>query len=103
MSKIHAEQVQKAQMLVVGLRKNLPLIKNRGIGHEQIEELEQLANELGKMDRELDLLRAEVSQKSKNTNQKLLAMKGKMINLKKIIKHSFDSSHWRDFGVLDKR
>lgn len=103
MSKTHVEQVQKALMLVAGLRKNVELVKNRGINNEQIRELEQMANELGTMDKELDNLRLEVSQKTKKANQKLMEMKGKMIDLKKIVKHYFDSSRWKDFGVQDKR
>ena len=31
MSKVYSEQVQKAQMLAAGLRKNFDLVKNRGI------------------------------------------------------------------------
>lgn len=103
MSKIHTEQVQKALMLVAGLRKNIELVRDKGIDNEQIMKLEQMANELEIMDQELDKMRLEVSLKAKKANQKLVETKESIIGLKKIIKSSFDSTQWKDFGVQDKR
>ena len=42
MSKVYSEQVQKAQMLAAGLRKNYELVKNRGISSEQIAQMEKM-------------------------------------------------------------
>jgi len=103
MSKIHAEQVRKARMLAAGLRKNLELIKNRGVRDGQIRELEQMAGEVETTAGEVDGLRLEVSRKVRMTNQKLAVMKGRMTDLKKIVKGNFDPTRWADFGVQDKR
>ena len=47
MSKVYSEQVQKAQMLAAGLRKNFDLVKNRGISSEQIAQMEEDAKAVG--------------------------------------------------------
>ena len=103
MSKIHVEQKQKALTLVAGLRKNIGRVENRGISNGQVMELEQMADELGRMNKELEDLRIEVSRKSKDTNLKSRELREKMFNMKKIVKRYFDSDQWKDFGVLDRR
>lgn len=103
MSKIYSEQVQKARMLVAGLKKNYEQVKNRGISREQIEQLEKDADLASNYNNELDALRAEVSTKAAVANRKLTEVKNNTQNMKQIIKRCFDQSRWQDFGVMDKR
>ncbi len=103
MSKTYADQVQKAQLLVAGLKKNLELVKNRGISLEQIERLERAATQAAEMNREVEALREEVSLKAGAANKKLTEVKNDMQNCKTIVKRCFDQERWIDFGVMDKR
>ena len=103
MSKVYSEQVQKAQMLAAGLRKNNELVKNRGISSEQIAQMEKDAKEAARMNEEVEVLRAEVGAKAARANKKLTELKNNMQNAKQIIKRCFDQEQWQDFGVMDKR
>ena len=104
MSKVYAEQVEKAQILVAGLKANINFVKLRcGITMEQVKALEELANEAARMNAEVEALREEVNLKASLANRKLIEMKDAMMNAKKQIKSSFDPFKWFELGVLDKR
>ena len=103
MSKVYSEQVQKAQMLAAGLRKNYEQVKSRGISSEQIAKLEEDAKKAARMNEEVEALRAEVSTKAARANKKLTELKNNMQDAKQIIKRCFDQEKWIDFGVMDKR
>ena len=64
MAKVYAEQVEKAKVLVAGLRKNFDAVKNRGISREQIDTLDALSKEAEQMNAEVEALREEVRQKA---------------------------------------
>lgn len=104
MAKIYAEQVKKAQTLVAGLKANFDLVKSRcDITMEQVQALEEAANEAARMNAEVEALREEVSRKASVANLKLIEVKDAMKNAKKQIKSSFDPLKWIELGVLDKR
>lgn len=103
MSKVYLEQVQKAQMLVIGLKKNYELVKDRGISREQIVQLEKDAEIAAAFNKEMDELRGEVKRKSAQANKKLTEVKNSIRNMKQVIKTGFEQSKWEDFGVYDKR
>lgn len=103
MSKTYSDQVEKANMLVQGLKRNLEQVENRGISREQINRLEVAAGEAARMNAEVEALRLEVSQKAASANKKLAEVKNGIQNAKQIIKRCFDQERWPDFGVMDKR
>ncbi len=104
MAKIYVEQVKKAQTLVSGLKANFDLVKSRcDITMEQVQALEEAANEAARMNAEVEALREEVSRKASVANLKLIEVKDAMKNAKKQIKSSFDPLKWIELGVLDKR
>lgn len=104
MAKIYVEQVKKAQTLVAGLKANFDLVKSRcNITMEQVQALEEAANEAARMNAEVEALREEVSRKASVANLKLIEVKDAMKNAKKQIKSSFDPLKWIELGVLDKR
>ena len=104
MAKVYAEQVKKAQTLVAGLKANFDLVKSRcDITMEQVQALEEAANEAARMNAEVEALREEVSRKASVANLKLIEVKDAMKNAKKQIKSSFDPIKWIELGVLDKR
>ena len=104
MAKVYAEQVKKAQTLVAGLKANFDLVKSRcDITMEQVQALEEAANEAARMNAEVEALREEVNRKASVANLKLIEVKDAMKNAKKQIKSSFDPLKWIELGVLDKR
>ena len=104
MSKVYAEQVNKAQLLVTGLKKNYEWVKSRcDITMEQIQDLEALADEAARMNAEVEALREEVSRKAAAANRKLDEVKIRMMSAKRQIKASFDPMKWMELGVMDKR
>ena len=73
MAKVYAEQVKKAQTLVAGLKANFDLVKSRcDITMEQVQALEEAANEAARMNAEVEALREEVSRKAAKANHKLV-------------------------------
>ena len=104
MSKVYAEQVNKAQFLVTGLKKNYEWVKSRcDITMEQIQDLETAADEAARMNAEVEALREEISRKAAAANRKLDEVKSRMMSAKRQIKASFDPMKWMDLGVMDKR
>ena len=104
MAKIYVEQVKKAQTLVAGLKANFDLVKSRcDITMEQVQALEEAANEAARMNAEVEALREEVNRKASVANLKLIEVKDAMKYAKKQIKSSFDPLKWIELGVLDKR
>ena len=104
MAKIYVEQVKKAQTLVSGLKANFDLVKSRcDITMEQVQALEEAANEAARMNAEVEALREQVNRKASVANLKLIEVKDAMKNAKKQIKSSFDPLKWIELGVLDKR
>ena len=104
MAKIYAEQVKKAQILVAGLKANLDLVKTRcDITMEQVQALEEAANEAARMNAEVESLREVVSRKATLANRKLEEMKHNMMNAIRKIKYAYIPSKWIELGVLDKR
>ena len=70
---------------------------------EQVQILEEAANEAARMNAEVEALREEVSRKATLASRKLDEVKRNMMNAKRQIKSSFDPSKWVELGVLDKR
>lgn len=103
MAKVYAEQIEKAKVLVAGLRKNFDAVKNRGISREQIDVLDALTKETERMNAEVEALREEVRQKTAKASRKLFEMKNQMMVAKKTVKNNFTPYKWPEFGVMDKR
>lgn len=103
MSKTYSMQVEKARVLVKGLRENLEQVKAYGVTAESLDQLERNAAETEQADQELDVLRAEVSQKASAANVKLNSLREQIQSLKQVVKKHFDQPSWESLGVPDKR
>lgn len=103
MSKTYSDQLDKAKVLVAGLRKNYGQIENRGISLEELDSLEKSISEGEKLNKEVERLRQETSEAVTQANKKLIAIKEKALEFKRIVKRYNDISKWADFGVMDKR
>lgn len=103
MSKTYSDQMDKAKVLVAGLRKNYEQIKEHGISLDELSMLERAIGEGENLNKEVERLRSETSEMSAQANRKLITVKDKSLELKRIVKRHIDIDHWKDFGVMDKR
>lgn len=103
MSKTYAIQVEKSRTLLAGLRKNLEAASNLGITKEELDKLEKDSEEADRMNTELDVLRAEVSEKASVANKKLTEVRTQVQSMKSLIKKKVDQAQWESYGIPDKR
>lgn len=103
MAKTYSMQVEKARILLEGLRKNLAQVSGHGVTEEALAQLERDAAETERMDAELDALRLQVSEKAGVANKKLEELRIQVQALKQIVKRNFDQTRWETLGVPDKR
>lgn len=89
--------------MVAGLKKNYEQIRNRGISLEELDSLENSISEAEKLNCEVERLRLETSEVATQANKKLITVKDKAVEFKRIVKRYNDISKWADFGVMDKR
>jgi ribosomal protein L13E len=103
MSKTYSDQLNKAKVLVAGLKRNYEQIKNRGISLEELNNFGNAISEAEKLNSEVERLRLETSEMVAQANRKLITVKDKALEFKRIVKRYNDISKWADFGVMDKR
>jgi hypothetical protein len=103
MSKVYSDQVAKTQLLLTGLKKNVELLKNKGINNEFISRLEADNRLAATYNDENDKLKADVRTKTRQANAKLNEVKRQVQEAKKVIKRDFEKTQWQDFGLQDKK
>jgi hypothetical protein len=103
MSKVYSEQVNKTKLLLTGLKKNIDLLKNKGIDEQSISKLQSDNCLAETYDAENDKLKAEIRTKTHQAYIKLNEVKKQVQSVKKIIKRDFDKSRWQEFGINDKK
>lgn len=96
-------EINKAEVLVSGLRKHLDDVKQIGISADRIKELEEASKTLRQKDEELDALRQEVTKKSRENHELLAELKEQMFTFRKAVKQRYTQPDWIKFGVQDKR
>lgn len=103
MSKTYSLQIEKARLLVDGMRKNFDAVKGLGVTEEIISSLEQKSQEADQLNDELDALRLQVAEKASVANKKLNDLRIQVQELKQLIKKNFDQTRWESLGIPDKR
>ena len=103
MSKTYSNQLDKAKVLVAGLRRNYEQIRSRGISLENLTDLENAISEAEILNGEVERLRSEINEALAAANKKLITNKDRTLEYKRIVKRYNDMSKWADFGVMDKR
>jgi septation ring formation regulator EzrA len=103
MSKVISDQVEKSQLLISGLRKNLNLAKAYSVDSVLLNQLDAENKELDAENKELERLQQEIRMKSREAQKKLALSREKITNIKRLIKKNTDPSRWKDLGIMDKR
>ena len=96
-------EIDKAKVLVDGMRKNLDKAKQLGIDAPALDRLEKAFTDLKIKDDELDALRRQATLKVKENNELLADMKEQMLSMRKAVKQNYPQQEWISFGVQDKR
>lgn len=96
-------EIDKAKVLVDGMRKNLDKAKQLGIDAPALDRLEKAFTDLKIKDDELDALRRQATLKVKENNELLADMKEQMLSMRKAVKQNYPQQEWMSFGVQDKR
>ena len=96
-------EIDKAKVLVDGMRKNLDKAKQLGIDAPALDRLEKAFTDLKIKDDELDALRRRATLKVKENNELLADMKEQMLSMRKAVKRNYPQQEWMSFGVQDKR
>jgi len=103
MPKIYSDYAIKTKSLLAGFKKNVELLKGKGIDDQFISKLKSDNDLVATYSEELDKLKAEIKTKTLQENIKLNEVKKQVKEAKKIIKKDFDKSRWQEFGINDKR
>lgn len=103
MSKIISDQIEKTQTLLNGLKNKIELLKNKGLDEEFINKLSADNRLMENYNTELDKLKTELKAKTIASNKKMIEIKTRIKEAKKIIKNNYLQNEWKDFGITDKR
>lgn len=103
MSVTNLNVIDKADVLVAGLRKHPKEVKELGITTDAINRLEEASKALRKKDAEVDELRRQASIKSRENLDLIADLKEQMLTMRKAVKARYPQDEWYKFGVQDKR
>ena len=91
MSVTNLNEIDKADVLVAGLRKHLKEAQEIGITTDAINRLEEAAKDLRQKDAEVDKLRRQAT------------LKAQMLSMRMAVKARYPQYEWIKYGVQDKR
>ena len=103
MSVTNLNEIEKADVLVAGLRKHLKEAQEIGITTDAINRLEEAAKDLRQTDAEVDKLRRQATLKAHENLELIADLKAQMLSIRKAVKARYPQYEWIKYGVKDKR
>ena len=103
MSVTNLNEIEKADVLVAGLRKHLKEAQEIGITPDAINRLEEPANDLRQNDAEVDKLRRQATLKAHENLELIADLKAQMLSMRTAVKARYPQYEWIKYGVKDKR
>ena len=103
MSVTNLNEIDKADVLVAGLRKHPNEVKELGITTDAINRLEEASKALRQKDAEVDGLRRQATLKAHENMELIADLKAQMLTMRKAVKARYPQYEWYKFGVQDKR
>lgn len=97
------KEIDKAEVLVSGLRKHLDEVKQIGVTEDGIKKLEEAYKVLLQKDEEVDALRQQAALKGRENHELLDELKSQMLAYRKAVKGRYEQPDWIKYGVQDKR
>ena len=96
-------QIEKSQVLIEGLNRNIAELRPKGVKDESLTSMTNDLSTLKKMSDECDALRENLAGKVKEMNAVLMHVKDAFANHKRIVKTNYPQERWINYGVQDKR
>ena len=103
MSVTNLNEIEKAEVLVSGLRKHLKDVQEIGITTDAINRLEEAAKDLRQKDAEVDKLRRQATLKAHENIELIADLKAQMLSMRTTVKARYPQYEWIKYGVQDKR
>ena len=103
MSVTNLNEIDKADVLVAGLRKHLTEVQELGITTDALNRLEESAKALRQKDAEVDELRRQATLKAHENMNLIADLKAQMLSMRKAVKARYPQTVWINYGVQDKR
>ncbi|MBR1766998.1 MAG: hypothetical protein IJ745_08205 [Bacteroidales bacterium] len=103
MSVTNLNEIDKADVLVAGLRKHSKEVSALGISADAVNRLDELSKTLRLKDAEVDELRRQATLKAHENLEMIADLKAQMLTLRKAIKARYPQHEWLNYGVQDKR
>ncbi len=103
MSVTNLNEIDKADVLVAGLRKHLKEAQELGITIYALNRLEEAAKAMRQKDAEVDELRRQTTLKVRENMNLIADMKAQMLTMRKAVKARYPQYEWIKYGVQDKR
>lgn len=103
MSVTNLNEIEKADVLVAGLRKHLKEAQEIGITTDAINRLEEAAKDLRQKDAEVDKLRRQATLKAHENLELIADLKAQMLSMRTAVKARYPQYEWIKYGVKDKR
>ncbi len=103
MSVTNLNEIEKADVLVAGLRKHLKEAQELGITIDALNRLEEAAKALRQKDAEVEELRRQTTLKIRENTNLITDMKNQMLSMRKAVKGRYPQYEWIKYGVQDKR
>lgn len=99
----YAEQINKAQVMLSGLKGNAAQIARRGLDEAFLAKFDADRDEAVALNDAQEKLKADLVSKTAQLDSKLLELDKQVSEAQKIVKIDFDKSRWREFGIEAKR
>ncbi len=103
MSVTNLNEIEKAEVLVSGLRKHLKDVQEIGITTDAINRLEEAAKDLRQKDAEVDKLRRQATLKAHENMELITDLKAQMLSMRTAVKARYPQYEWIKYGAQDKR
>ena len=103
MSVTNLNEIDKADVLVAGLRKHLKEAQELGITTDALNRLEEAAKALRQKDAEVDELRRQATLKAHENMDLIADLKAQMLTMRQAVKARYPQYEWIKYGVQDKR
>ena len=103
MSITNLNEIEKADVLVAGLRKHLKEAQELGITIDALNRLEEAAKAMRQKDAEVEELRRQTTLKVRENTNLITEMKNQMLSMRKAVKARYPQNEWIKYGVQDKR
>jgi vacuolar-type H+-ATPase subunit I/STV1 len=102
-TKTYAEQINKAQVMLAGLKGNAGLLARRGLDEAFLNKLESAHGLAVAFNNEQEKLKSDLVTKTTQLDAKLAELAEQVSEAQKIVKMDFDQSRWKEFGIDAKR